>query len=148
MTLAVIACWSSLRSIISPELLYETLNTLALLIPRTDRQVRKWYTQRQKLYILDPSVLSLEYLKPEKRSIDHFVFWGVRLRKSKQAFDDHEPDGPLQWWRDDRKPVRWWTFWIAALVLLLTVVFGLIQSLISLLQLMKPWGSEIIWICK
>lgn len=126
----------STSPIISPELISETLDTLALLVPRTDHRVRKWYTQLQKLYVLDPSILSLEYLKPENRRIDHFVFWGGRLRKLKQVFDDHDPDGPLQWWRDDRKPVQWWTFWIAALVLVLTMVFGSIQSVTAVLQLM------------
>jgi hypothetical protein len=115
----------------------ETIDTLALLVPRTDRRVRKWYRHLQRSYVLDPSVLSLEYLKPEDRTIDHFVIWGGRLRKLKRAFDDHEPHGPLQWWRDDRKPVQWWTFWTAALVLALTVVFGFTQSLTAILQLMK-----------
>ena len=32
------------------------------------------------------------------------------------------------WWYDDRRKVQWYTFWIAALVLLLTIIFGLIQS--------------------
>jgi hypothetical protein len=41
--------------------------------------------------------------------------------KLKRAYDGHEPKGPLQWWRDDRKSVQWWTFWIAALVLVLTI---------------------------
>ena len=113
------------------------MNTLALLIPRTDHRVRKWYKHLRKLYNLDPSVLSLEYLKSEDRTIDHYVFWKGRLRRLKQAFDDHEPHGPLQWWRDDRKPVQWWTFWIAALVLVLTMIFGFIQSLTAILQLMK-----------
>jgi hypothetical protein len=113
------------------------MDTLALMIPRTDRRVRKWYRQLQRPYVLDPSVLSLEYLRSEDRRIDHFVFWGGRLRKLKRAFDDHEPHGPLQWWRDDRKPVQWWTFWIAALVLALTIVFGFIQSVTAILQLMK-----------
>jgi len=124
-------------SIISPELILETMDTLALMIPRTDRRVRKWYRQLQRPYVLDPSVLSLEYLRSEDRRIDHFLFWGGRLRKLKRAFDDHEPHGPLQWWRDDRKPVQWWTFWIAALVLALTIIFGFIQSVTAILQLMK-----------
>jgi hypothetical protein len=114
------------------------MDTLALLIPRTDRRVRKWYKQLQRSYVLDSCVLSLEYLKQEDRRIDHFEIWGGRLRKLKQAFDDQEPDGPLQWWRDDRKPVQWWMFWIAALVLALTIVFGFTQSVTAILQLMKP----------
>jgi len=123
--------------IISHNLILETIDTLALLLPRTDCRVRKWYQKFQRMYTLDSRVLSLEYLKPEHRNVDHFTFWGGRLRKIKQAFDGHEPHGPLQWWRDDRKPVQWWTFWIAALILVLTIVFGFTQSITSIIQVAK-----------
>ena len=38
------------------------------------------------------------------------------------------------WWYDDRKKVQWYTFWVAALVLLLTIVFGLVQSVSGVVQ--------------
>jgi hypothetical protein len=37
-----------------------------------------------------------------------------------------------------RKRVQWYTFWVAVLVLLLTIVFGLIQSVSSVVQ---AWAS-------
>ncbi|KUJ21226.1 uncharacterized protein LY89DRAFT_770466 [Mollisia scopiformis] len=64
------------NTIIPSKLSKETLHTLAMLIPRSDRRVRKWYKGLQKTHVLDPGVLSLEYLKPELRDIDHFKFWG------------------------------------------------------------------------
>jgi hypothetical protein len=96
--------------------------------------VRNWYKTNQKHHTLDPSVLSLEYLDPSHRNADNFQYWGARLQRIKRAYDGHEPNGPLQWWRDDRKPVQWWTFWIAALVLALTVIFGFTQSVTAILQ--------------
>ncbi|KAH7327556.1 hypothetical protein BKA65DRAFT_69054 [Rhexocercosporidium sp. MPI-PUGE-AT-0058] len=124
-------------TILSRNLILETMDTLALLVPRTDPKVRRWYKALQKLHTLDPGVLSLEYLSLENRDINHFKCWGGRLRKLKQAFDDHEPNGPLQWWRDDRKSVQWWTFWVAALVLILTIVFGFTQSVASIMQVLR-----------
>lgn len=50
----------------------------------------------------------------------------------------NEQSRPLQWWRDDRRSVQWWTFWIAALVLFLTIFFGLIQSVAAVLQILRP----------
>lgn len=117
------------------EFISESIDTLCLLIPRSDRSIRRWYKSLQKKYILDSRVLSLEHLKLEHRTVDRFTFWGDRLRILKETFDNHEPNGPLQWWRDDRKPVQWWTFWIAALVLLLTIIFGFTQCLAAILQL-------------
>jgi hypothetical protein len=34
-----------------------------------------------------------------------------------------------QWWYDRRNGVQWWTFWIALLVLGLTILFGLSQCI-------------------
>ncbi|KAH9207226.1 hypothetical protein DL95DRAFT_374508 [Leptodontidium sp. 2 PMI_412] len=120
--------------IMSEDLILETFDTLALLFPRTDRMARLWYQQLQEKYNLDPGVFRCTYIKMEDCEIRHFKHWGPRLLKIKRAFDDHEPNGPVQWWRDDRKPVQWWTFWTAVLVLVLTVVFGVIQSVASILQ--------------
>ena len=63
----------------------------------------------------------------------------------KQAFDVSEPHKLSLWWHDDRKKVQWYTFWIAALVLILTIVFGLIQSAAAVVQawvLVKALGNS------
>jgi hypothetical protein len=123
--------------IIPCDLILETFDTLALLFPRTNRKTRKWYDKLEKAHDLDPGVFRRSYLKLEHREIDHFKYWGARLVKLKRTFDDHEPTGPAQWWRDDRKPVQWWTFWVAVMVLVLTIAFGLIQSVTGILQVIK-----------
>jgi hypothetical protein len=56
----------------------------------------------------------------------------------KQAFDDSEPRTVSQWWYDDRKRVQWYTFWVAALVLILTIVFGVTQTVSGIIQ---AWAS-------
>jgi ABC-type Fe3+ transport system permease subunit len=56
----------------------------------------------------------------------------------KQAFDDSEPRTVSQWWYDDRKRVQWYTFWVAALVLILTIVFGVTQTASGIIQ---AWAS-------
>jgi hypothetical protein len=68
------------------------------------------------------------------RRIESFRHWKDRLTILKQAFDDSEPHTISSWWYDDRKRVQWYTFWIAALVFLLTVVFGTIQSITAVIQ--------------
>lgn len=52
----------------------------------------------------------------------------------KQAFDETQPKTMRQWWYDSRNGVQWYTFWVAMLVLVLTVVFGLVQSIEGALQ--------------
>jgi hypothetical protein len=115
-------------------LILETFDTLSLIVPRDTGSVRRWYLKKQKSNALDPGAPHCNYLKLEDRNIEHFKYWGDRLVRLKRAYDSHEPDGPIQWWRDDRKPVQWWTFWIAVMVLVLTIVFGLTQSVTGVLQ--------------
>jgi hypothetical protein len=114
----------------------ETRDTLALLLPTSsNKAVQRWFDREQRLHQLDPSAgASQHYLQPHERSIEHYRIWRPRLAELKAHYDAHEPDGPSQWWHDRRKRVQWWTFWVAVLVLLLTIVFGLIQSVTGILQ--------------
>jgi len=113
------------------------METLALLVPKSDLNVKRWFLNVQKKHKIDTSVICCGHIRPEWRSIGHYTYWGNRLRDLKAAYDNHEPQGPLQWWRDDRKPVQWWTFWVAVLVLFLTIVFGVIQSVTGILQVIR-----------
>jgi hypothetical protein len=45
----------------------------------------------------------------------------------------------LQFWYDRRNKVQWYTFWIAVLILCLTVFFGLVQSIEGALQVYKAY---------
>jgi hypothetical protein len=55
-----------------------------------------------------------------------------------EAFDRSEPANIAPWWYDRRKKVQWYTFWVAILVLILTIMFGLIQSITGIIQ---AWAS-------
>ena len=57
----------------------------------------------------------------------------------KQEFDMAEPSTVAQWWNDRRNRVVWATFWVAAMVLFLTVFFGCIQSIEGGLQVYKAY---------
>ena len=122
------------RTLLNHELIDETLRTLALLIPSNDSSSRKWFRKTQKSLCLDTRAGSYGPLNASARQIDKFHYWRDRLVVLKQAFDDSEPKTLASWWYDDRKKVQWYTFWIAALVLLLTIVFGLIQSASGVVQ--------------
>lgn len=116
----------------------ETLRTLSLLFPPNNSQAREWFQSKKEEFHLDPKASGCGHLDSAARQIEKFSYWRDRLVILKQAFDDSEPKTIRQWWSDDRKKVQWYTFWIAAVILLLTVVFGLIQSLTGIVQ---AWAS-------
>lgn len=113
----------------------ETIRTLALLFPQSDLKTRKWFRKLSKISNLDCQAVKCDRLRAIDRHIDNFAFWRDRLVVLKQVFDEAEPSTLSQWWCDRRNEVQWYTFWIAILVLVFTLVFGLVQCIEGALQI-------------
>ena len=128
----------SKASILPDDLIDETLLTLALLLPSSDAKVQTWLCKKQKELCLDPSIGSYGPLNAAARQIENFHYWRDRLVILKQAFDESEPQTLSIWWHDDRKKVQWFTLWVAVLVLVLTIVFGIVTSVSGIVQ---AWAS-------
>jgi hypothetical protein len=120
-------------------LVEETMRTLALLFPQTDKKTKKWFRKLSSRQNIDTKALNCGRLRAEDRHIENFDFWHDRLIILKQVFDETEPSTLSQWWYDKRKRVQWYTFWVAALVLALTILFGLIQCIEGALQVYKAY---------
>ncbi|KAF9700098.1 hypothetical protein EKO04_002008 [Ascochyta lentis] len=112
----------------------ETLRTLALLFPQSDGTLRKWYRRLPMPFPLDPELVRCGHLKTEDRQFEKFAYWHDRLVVLKQVFDEATPENMSQWWFDRRNSVQWWTFWIAILVLVLTILFGFTQCITGIMQ--------------
>ncbi|KAK4234178.1 hypothetical protein C8A03DRAFT_38060 [Achaetomium macrosporum] len=110
----------------------ETLLTLALLFPQNDRKSRSWLSGQISEYSLDRGI---------ERRFEKFSFWHDRLVILHQAFDEADPRGLRQWWNDRRNSVQWYTFWVAILVFIITVFFGLVQSIEGALQVYLSWQA-------
>lgn len=123
--------------IFPPGLIDETLRTLALLLPMHDRDSVKWFQKQHIKLKLDPSAISCGQLKLEERQIAHFKYWHDRLVVIKQFFDESQPRTIKQWWFDDRKRVQW--FWVAIVLVVCTVLFGIIQCFEGGWQIYKAY---------
>lgn len=111
----------------------ETLATLALLFPQGDRACRKWYNKQDQFDDLDHSVLNCG---SAQRRIDTYSYWHDRLVILKEEFDESRPSTLSQWWNDRREGTQWYTLWVA---IALTLLFGLIQSIVGAMQLYKTY---------
>jgi hypothetical protein len=90
--------------------------------------------------LIDGQAIKCPPLSTNDRRIRNFEFWHDRLAMLKRAFDEADPKTVRQWWSDRRKPVQWFNFWFAvALVVGLTVFFGLIQSIEGAIQVYKAY---------
>lgn len=112
---------------------------------RGERHKQQWFSKLRQNYeqksgsILDKNLIKCGTLDVRSRQIEQFEFWRDRLVILKQAHDDATPRTLPQWWHDRRNGVQWYTFWVAILVLVLTVVFGLIQCIEGGLQVYKAY---------
>src|ERR1700743_985159 len=117
----------------------ETLRTLALLFPQSDKEVTKWLSKLSPSLCLDSRLGFCGHLKADDRQIENFKFWHDRLVILKQVFDESSPRTLSQWWCDRRNGVQWYTFWVAILILMLTIFFGMVQCIEGALQVYKAY---------
>ncbi|KAI9855742.1 MAG: hypothetical protein M1813_009632 [Trichoglossum hirsutum] len=128
------------RSSLFPEkFVDETLRTLTLLFPQSDADTRRWFQSLPSSLNLDSRVVKQGQLRADDRQIENFYFWRDRLVILKQVFDEARPRTLSQWWYDRRNGVQWYTFWVAIMVLVLTMFFGLIQCVEGALQVYKAY---------
>ncbi|KAH8787220.1 hypothetical protein BGZ57DRAFT_736592, partial [Hyaloscypha finlandica] len=121
-----------------------TLRTLSLLLPSNNKKTVIWFQREQRRNLndefVDGTAIGCRPLSMKERQIDNFEFWHDRLVMLKQVFDEADSKTVRQWWSDRRKPVQWFNFWIAiALVIGLTIFFGLVQSIEGGIQVYKAY---------
>jgi hypothetical protein len=73
--------------------------------------------------------------------IDHH-FWGEKLVTLHEAYQKAKPTSLKQWWHDRRDSSQWTTFWLAVVAILLTLPFGLIQSISGIIQAVVTYHSQ------
>ena len=122
------------KSLLPDGVAAEALQTLKLLFPTADAETKKWFSKMAASEQLDSRAIQCGKLSSDRRQIESFRFWRDRLVTLKQIFDEAQPKTISQWWNDGRNGVQWYTFWVAVLVLVLTVLFGFIQSIEGALQ--------------
>lgn len=133
---------NSPSSLLPQGLVEETLRTLALLFPGNELPLRTWYRNFVVPLALDPESVSCGYLKTDDRQIEKFTFWHDRLVVLKQVFDEATPKTFAQWWYDRRNGVQWYTFWVAIAVFMMTLFFGLVQSIEGALQVYLAYRAD------
>ena len=131
------------RDLFPAGLLNETLRTLDLLFPprrtENDKSI-KWLENEILEHKLDPGLRKhRDCIITEDRRADKYKFWGERLSILHEEFKDPHVSSIRQFWHDTRNKPQWYTFWVAMLILLLTLFFGFIQSIEGALQVYKAY---------
>jgi len=112
----------------------ETIRTISLLLPPVLGAPNPWFQRELRRYSLDACAGTCDRLNSSQRQIDQFAYWADRLILLKRTFDEAEPRTVAQLWWDDRRKTQWFTFWVAVLVFVMTVFFGVVQSVAGIVQ--------------
>ena len=117
----LISHWESCE-VLPKAFISETIQTLDLLFPIGEEDTSKYLKQEGQTFYRTS-------FRNQIRATDfgEFRYWGKRLEKLHDVFNQ-QPKTVLQMWYDRRNPLQWWTFWLAALIVLLTFTFGIISS--------------------
>lgn len=109
--------------------------TLQLLFPPNDLESLRYLKKKTSRCFPEVHVKV-----PEQVYLSDFSYWHDRLSEllsESQAppttFDSTWPTLRLLW-NDRRNPHQWWTFWFAATILLLTLIFGIITVVATCMQ--------------
>jgi hypothetical protein len=105
-----------------------------LLFPAKDKSTKRWYKKLDDLEDLDEMVMHCGV--PTNRNIGDYHYWRDRLIILKEHFDEPQKRTWRQLWNDRREGIQWYTLWVAVAC---TVFFGLVQSVVGMLQLWKSW---------
>ncbi|KAF3761980.1 hypothetical protein M406DRAFT_265359 [Cryphonectria parasitica EP155] len=117
-------------------LVEETLSTLALLFPKGDVEVQKWYDRQGNDNLLDRAVLSCDQ---RHRDIEDFQYWHDPLVTLLQRFEHPRHINLRRAWFDRRDGAHWYSLWAA---ITLTVFFGLLQSIEGGIQTYRSYMSN------
>lgn len=125
-------------SLLPKALIDETIRSISLLLPPVLGEPNPWFLKECLKSRLDAQAGICDRLNSSERQINRFSYWRDRLVLLKRTFDEAEPRNISQLWWDDRKKTQWFTFWVAVLVFVLTLFFGVIQSVAAIVQ---AWAS-------
>jgi hypothetical protein len=119
----------------------ETLRTLDVLFPAWDPNTIEFVDSMSSHGDMI-SPFKLEDLYPQQQqSLSKFRFWRARLT---ELILEHQspPHDWRQIWNDRRNPMAFWTFWIGLMIFLLTLVFGVIASVLAGMTLARDVASN------
>ncbi|KAF8535849.1 hypothetical protein BDD12DRAFT_750519 [Trichophaea hybrida] len=115
--------------------LRETQQTLSLIFPCWDADTTAYLNQLKKGNNIDvDSLLGNVTLMPRRFYSSDFEFYGVRLEDLRDALNSKQPFSIRQLWFDRRNRQAWCTLWVAVVVFILTIIFGVISSVTSIMQ--------------
>lgn len=128
--------WLSISSLFPPDFLQETYRTIDLLFPmneyKTSKRVKR-LAQREQVDI-EAAITEKAIDDHERYQISSYQYYSSRLAEIQRCYDLARPYRLKQWWYDRRQRPEWAALMVALIVFILTVLFGIAQTVTGVLQ--------------
>ena len=112
------------------DFLLETMRTLDLLFPYGDSSTETWLEENNQPF----HRTSTSYMQSRASDLAEFRYWRQRLMELYHVFRQ-PPTTVYRLWHDRRNPMQWYTFWLAVLIAVLSIVFGSLGTYIGFRQI-------------
>ena len=149
--------------------LRETIDSLALLIPRAQVSTNNWYSAEYEVrgkgvgkvgcirdIIFGPNgnssncgIVALDQMAGAEssnksfRERSRYLFWGGRLSSFEEVVDEAEPGRMREWLRDPRTASHRYSFWLTVLSILVAIILGVIQVALTAVQVRATNSSTL-----
>lgn len=120
----------------------ETLRTLDVLFPAWDPSTMDFVHDLSGNSNITSSFKLMDLYPQQPQGLTKFKFWRARLT---ELIVEHQspPQDWRQIWKDRRNPTAYWTFWIGLMIFLLTLVFGVIASVLAVMTYAQAKSSAL-----
>ncbi|KAF8242058.1 hypothetical protein K440DRAFT_566606, partial [Wilcoxina mikolae CBS 423.85] len=131
------------RNCFNDDFLFETRRTYHLLFPPWRNDCTDFLRKLQRCNKLDQAIGNIQMDQhipliltepPYVYALSDFPVYGRRLAILRDILDSAKPTSFSQLWYDRRNKQTWYTMWIAMVVFLLTLIFGIISSVTGIMQ--------------
>ncbi|KAI0834880.1 hypothetical protein F5Y06DRAFT_144400 [Hypoxylon sp. FL0890] len=122
------------QGFLTSEFISETIKSILLFFPVNHHDYRAWLRGNGKLEDWHQTLVRDYSEQPSSREVADYPAWGRRLTHVLEASNSEGAWSFRRLWHDTRNESLWWTRWSLITAVFLALVFGLIQSITGIIQ--------------
>ncbi|KAH7152617.1 hypothetical protein EDB81DRAFT_789392 [Dactylonectria macrodidyma] len=130
-------------NLLTKRFIHETMRSVWLFFPLNDYGLMEhdyfeWFDSRGQCTPDEESLLGDCRREPSPRTLTEYGAWRHQLAYALEVSKNQPSWSLRRCWYDDRDQALWWTRWSLIMAVSLSVIFGLIQSITGIIQVVRP----------
>ncbi|OTA95745.1 hypothetical protein M434DRAFT_28649 [Hypoxylon sp. CO27-5] len=130
------------KGFLTNQFISETIKSILLFFPKDRYDYRAWLRGNGRLEEWQQTLVKDYCEQPSSREVADYPTWGHRLTHVLETSNSEGSWNLSRLWYDTRNESLWWTRWSLITAVFLTLVFGLIQSITGIIQVVYASRSS------